>query len=53
MAEELVEQKELSKEELEKKKSHFRLFWLFVGLDVALFILIVVMVVQIFVKSIG
>ena len=40
-----------SKEVIEKQRSTFRLFWLFVFIDIALIICIAYLVIDIFVKS--
>ncbi|MBO8427044.1 MAG: hypothetical protein IAC58_00575 [Firmicutes bacterium] len=39
-----------TKKEIEKKKSTFRLFWLFVGISIILFIWIIYLVIDIFIK---
>lgn len=48
---ETLEAKELEKKELEKKKSTFRLFWLFVFIDIGLLVAIIYLLVNIFIDA--
>lgn len=48
---ETFEAKEIERKELEKKKSTFRLFWLFVFIDLGLLVWIIYLLVNIFIDA--
>lgn len=45
------EAKEIERKELEKKKSTFRLFWLFIFIDLGLLVWIIYLLVNIFIDA--
>lgn len=48
---ETFEAKEIERKELEKKKSTFRLFWLFIFIDLGLLVWIIYLLVNIFIDA--
>lgn len=48
---ETFEAKEIERKQLEKKKSTFRLFWLFIFIDLGLFVWIIYLLVNIFIDA--
>ena len=48
---EAFEAKEIERKELEKKKSTFRLFWLFIFIDLGLLVWIIYLLVNIFIDA--
>ena len=48
---ESFEAKEIERKELEKKKSTFRLFWLFIFIDLGLLVWIIYLLVNIFIDA--
>lgn len=48
---EVFEAKEIERKELEKKKSTFRLFWLFIFIDLGLLVWIIYLLVNIFIDA--
>lgn len=48
---ESFEAKEVERKELEKKKSTFRLFWLFIFIDLGLLVWIIYLLVNIFIDA--
>lgn len=48
---ETLEAKEIERKELEKKKSTFRLFWLFIFIDLGLLVWIIYLLVNIFIDA--
>ncbi len=48
---EAFEAKETERKELEKKKSTFRLFWLFIFIDLGLLVWIIYLLVNIFIDA--
>ena len=48
---EAFEAKEIERKELEKKKSTFRLFWLFIFVDLGLLVWIIYLLVNIFIDA--
>lgn len=48
---ETFEAKEIERKQLEKKKSTFRLFWLFIFIDLGLLVWIIYLLVNIFIDA--
>ena len=48
---ETFEAKEIERKELEKKKSTFRLFWLFIFIDLGLLVWLIYLLVNIFIDA--
>ena len=48
---EVFEAKEIERKELEKKKSTFRLFWLFIFIDLGLLVWTIYLLVNIFIDA--